>query len=113
MNKLFKLDGIPYIILGNILIYGLLILWITVIEPLLKGTGVQFEGFLPTGTLIRGIIAYGCMFLFDLFFAVRSNVRFSPDFSGILSEIGTVHHLVISLLIFLKEGHCYILLFIQ
>ncbi|MBD5104145.1 MAG: hypothetical protein HDT47_04680 [Ruminococcaceae bacterium] len=77
MSKLFKLNGILYIIFSNILIYVLLILWVIVVEPLLKESGIQFGGILPTGTLIRGIIAYGCMFLFDLFFAMRSNVRFT------------------------------------
>lgn len=77
MNKLFKLNGIPFVILSNILIYVLLILWITTVEPLLEEAGIHFKGILTTGELIRGIISYGCMFLFDLFFAIRSNVRFT------------------------------------
>lgn len=77
VNKLFKLNGILYVIFSNILIYVLLILWIITAEPLLKESGIRFGGIFPTGTLIRGIIAYGCMFLFDLFFAMRSNVRFT------------------------------------
>lgn len=77
MNKLFKLNGIPFVILSNILIYVLLILWVMAVEPLLEEAGIRFRGILTTGELIRGIISYGCMFLFDLFFAIRSNVRFT------------------------------------
>lgn len=66
-----------FIVFGNISAYILLILWITLAEPLLKEANIQFEGILPTGSIIRGIISYGFIFFIDIFYAIRSKTRFS------------------------------------